>query len=336
MFSNQSSSAIVDNNLELNKRKELRADMAQPGPGITPSVKYLYNHSTKDSSSITWSVFEDVRDDEENIKTVTKSYAVVHRRQRRLAGTNEIAWKTDSIVINGNQLRGVLRNAFKGYPRWIQDKDKESFIFRPPFQQFFHCWEKLSMALNQDESTHDVVTTVLSELTPLVKPYFEALQEIKDRRLVSFDQLWLIFPPGEMVITLIKGNLSCCEVIDTETYKDVGGKHFIVKMQKFDWNGRYCGFTTTAISIDEYYEPTFVVKLAVYPLTFAGDEDEVKAIRTKLLRRGRKFGGLRGFHVMKCKGDKFVCEKAMPENTPRPVRLPTSWLAAVPDDFELA
>ena len=93
-------------------------------------------------------------------------------------------------------------------------------------------------------------------------------------------------------------------------------------LDHMDWNGSHCGLTQTRAEIREFREPKLVTKLAVYPLNFAENQEE---IRHMLVARGRKFESLRGFQVMSCTGEKMVMTSDMmgSRNVVKPVGAPS-------------
>lgn len=299
---------------------EYSVDMTPQYSEIRPEVKFLYNHSSSSDRRITWSEFEDPREEEARTRAATGCYAVVHRRKKTHM-RDEAPWKTDSFVVNGAALRRVLRQVFKGYPRWM--KERESFVFRPPFQPFFHRWEELQTAIKQNDSVKNEGAILIKELTPFMERHQKDLDAIIQRGVVSFDDLWLIYPPGEIVIRQIKGQPSACKIVSTEVRKGPSGsEQLIIRLKQFDWNGSYCGFELGITGIASYEEAIPITSLDVIPLKLKGESQDVEDLEDKLLRRGRRFEELRGFHIMKCKGSKFLTmlgNRGMTEDTGRPV-----------------
>ena len=301
---------------------EYSLDMTPQLSEIRPEVKFLYNHSDSSDRRITWSEFEDPREEEARTRAATGCYSVVHRRKKSTL-RDEAPWKTHSFVVNGAALRGVLKQVFKNYPRWM--KERESFVFRPPFQQFFHRWEELKKAIHDNDSVKNEGSILIKELTPFMERHQKDLDAIIQRGVVSFDDLWLIYPPGEIVIRHIKGQPSACKIVSTEVRTGAAGsEQLIIRLKQFDWNGSYCGFEMGITGINSYDEAIPVTSLDVIPLKLKGDPQDVQDLEDKLLRRGRKFEQLRGFHIMKCKGSKFlpmVGNRTITEDTGRPVSI---------------
>jgi hypothetical protein len=299
-----------------NNRSAPKAEMSQNVPGSKREVKFLYNHYSASGSGSIWSENADLILEKDRLKALAAPYAIVHRFSKS-KGKKHGAWETHSIEVQGNRLKDFLNTIFEDYHGW--NSDTEPYTFRPPFQKFFHRWEtlKLKYAQEPDESVRDEIKMLIDILLPFMTPQRTALEEIERTETISFSQLWLIFPPGELVVTHIKGNMCVCRFHEL----DVREEYLTLTMEQIDWNGRCCGFKYTEASLSKYSELKPVSKLRIYPLRFASNKNE---IQTKLLARGRQFAALRGFHVMKCVGEKYVSfrksdEKPRVDDNPRPV-----------------
>ncbi|KAJ5611870.1 hypothetical protein N7528_008975 [Penicillium herquei] len=287
---------------------------------IRPEIKFLYNHSSSDNQRVIWSEFEDPIEEEARTRAATACYAVVHRR-KKASMRDDSSWKTDSFVVNGAALRGVLKQVFKGYSRWM--KDREPFVFRPPFQQFFHRWEEIKTAVSQNESIKNEGAILIKELTPFMERHRTNLDAIIEQGAVAFDDLWLLYPPGEIVIRTVRGQPSAFKIVGSEVQAlSPHRREFFINMKQFDWNGSCCGFYASTIVMSSYEDVIPVASLQAVPLKLKGNAQTIEALQYKLLQRGRKFEAIRGFHIMKCKGSKFlsyIANQALAEDVPRPI-----------------
>jgi hypothetical protein len=293
-------------------RSAPKAEVSQNVPGSKCEVKFLYNHSSisRGPGSI-WSENADLILEEDRLKALAAPYAIVHRfsKSKGRKKNGALAWETHSIEIQSNKLKAFLDTIFEDYRDW--DPDTEPYTFRPPFREVFHRWEalKLKYAQQPDESVRDEVKMLIDIFLPFMTPHRTALEEIERTETISFSQLWLIFPPGELVVALIEGNMCVCRLRKLA----IGQKDLTLTMEQFDWNGRYCGFKDTLVELFAYPELKPMSKLRPYPLRFASN----KEIQTKLLARGRQFAALRGFHVRKCVGEKYVSLRKSHDQIPR-------------------
>ncbi|KAK7422557.1 hypothetical protein QQX98_001580 [Neonectria punicea] len=77
-----------------------------------------------------------------------------------------------------------------------------------------------------------------------------------------------------------------------------------VTLGQVEWNGSQCGVEMTTVKIRQFRAPRQITRLVLCPLALAGPDEQ--EIRHRVLARGRNFESLRGYHIMVCKGRKFV------------------------------
>jgi hypothetical protein len=273
--------------------------------GSKCGIKSLYNHSTDTRPRhAKWCEFKDLISEEQRLKELGQSYAIVHRFSRYEIGEGEYAWKTHSIEIQSPRLKAVLDKIFHDYPDW--NPDGSPYTFSSPFKPFVHRWDKIleSFKQEQDKSTKVEIQLLRRELEPLLSSHFFALEQAKSTGVISFNYLWLILAPGDLMLSYEKGNICVSRLREVEFARsgDHSPPYWEVTLDRSDWNGSYCGFASTISRIYEFAEPQLAIRLNVHPLEFAPNQ---KDIRDSLLARGKKFASLRGFHVMTCIGKKY-------------------------------
>jgi hypothetical protein len=276
-------------------------------------VKSLYNHSS-DKSEL-WTEFKNPINEERHRKAQARPSAVVHRFSKKPStegGT--LDWETQSIEIQSQQLKTSLADIFKDYPDW--NPGPIPYIFLPPFQQFFHRRERIleeSSDKQTDISKRMEVALLREALKSALAPHDSELQQIKETKAISFKSLWLIFPPGNLVVTHETGNLCVSKLralkfIEKSGYSLENTPRWRLDLRRTDWNGSYCGSANTVVFISEFSGSQPVTALDAYPFEFFPDQKEAPE---QLLTRGQKFADLRGFHVKTCIGKKYVLEKRM-------------------------
>ena len=317
-----------DSESQTDKDKAGNDKVGSETPGSRCEVRQLYNHASDHRPQ--WSLHEDPILEGQRLKALSQPFAIVHRRARD--GRDE--WATHSVEIQSPKLKAILNTVFEGYPNWQTDKDP--FTFRPPFHPFFHRWDKLSLSLRAQETDEEKshLHLLLKVLVPEITTFAVALEEFNKTRLIRFSDLWLIFPPGELVVAEIDGSTCVVRLRKTTLCSGRMGQPdlFLLEVEQLDWNGSYCGYKELCLTIVEFAAPTLVTKLSVYPLRCAAHEQD---LRTKLVRRGRLFAKYRGFHTMWCKGTKHVIAGSGEDKEAKPVssfmsgRLGGRWAGAL-------
>jgi len=289
-------------------------------------TKRLYNHSKKSNSGAKWSEFADIAMEERRLKVVGESYAIVHRLSRKKSDDGGQPWETFSIEVQSPRLKKILKAVLADYPNW--NPDATPFTFFPPFKPFFHRWERISQSFSRDgDATSEMEVALLrDELAPSIEPLLATLEQIKSTGAVSFDNIWMIFSPGDLVVTSHQGQTCISKLLRVEFKegsRSIFGNeppYWNLILAHIDWNGSYCGFITSSSAIRQFKESKHVTKLDAFPLPFMEDHEKV---RESLLTRGKKFAAYRGCHVKTCVGRKFVTTEdryGSPKEAVMPVR----------------
>jgi hypothetical protein len=279
--------------------------------GSICDIKSLFNHSdSTNPCHARWAESKDLVTEERRMKEMGQSYAIVHRFSKDEDADGTISWKTHSIEIKSPRLRKTLDKAFQDYPNWYPDHGP--YTFYPPFKPLVHRWDTLLEALKaeKDKSTKLEIQLFRHEIQPLLSGHFAALEQAKSTGLVSFKNLWLIFAPGDVMISF-QGTNICATMLMSVDFHPATREcpaFWAFAMHQLDWNGSYCGYRILRKQIQEFENPILAIKLGLCPLSFYPNQQE---LRGTLLARGRKFEGLRGYHVKTCRGQKFMKEMNM-------------------------
>jgi hypothetical protein len=127
----------------------------------------------------------------------------------------------------------------------------------------------------------------------------KAFQDYVKNGVVSFKDLWMIFQPGNVVLSAHAGPLSAFECVETEYMQNNCGKFLQVRCDCVDYGGKEFGRYQEAINISEFIGTKKITGLKVYPLHFHEDKEAVAA---KLAQRGAIFEQLAGHHYKQYSG----------------------------------
>ncbi|KAK3357878.1 hypothetical protein B0T25DRAFT_173559 [Lasiosphaeria hispida] len=205
-------------------------------------------------------------------------------------------------------MRALISEALENY----QDLDLElaGWTFYPPFMPIVHRWEQFQ-GLHREVSDappgspkadkKDAADALMEFLTPLLAPSVDALGDTRLSGKISWQSIWQIFPPGELVVTKFYGVEAICRVVK---YKEKTGVYDIT-MEYLDWNGEQCGFTSIKRKISAFRGINNVTSLPVYPVSFAQDSEAIKRVVT---HRGRQLEALRGYHFRTYSGSRILID----------------------------
>ncbi|KAK4638769.1 hypothetical protein QC761_0101390 [Podospora bellae-mahoneyi] len=222
---------------------------------------------------------------------------------------------TSSITVNCPSMRDVLTKALENY---YQDPDTltaENWTFNASFQPLVHCWKILIeihesiQALLSDGDDADEVTArkkasnnLIDFLNPLLESSIITLDETLGTGRVRHENLWQIFPPGELVVTKFFGVETLCRVSRKHSLSSDSSNMWVM-CEYVDWNGQMTGMKETWVTIKHFKGRHKVRNLSVYPLSMAADREGIKA---RMLARGKRWEGLRGYRYQQYKGHKIA------------------------------
>lgn len=137
--------------------------------------------------------------------------------------------------------------------------------------------------------------------TPGLGKYFNGISDVPDKaNTISFDYLWIIFPPGELVLSRIfMGQLQAFVIKESKDYiyerRRSNDKSWAVECWAYDWNepGR-----PSPIGVEDFRGTRSISSLQCYFLKYHRDgldEDSIKGlnrsqgVRETLVRRGKGY-----------------------------------------------
>jgi hypothetical protein len=151
-----------------------------------------------------WSRFPSCK--EEEAALASPSLHVLLRNMPNAAGTG---WETSEIVIRGQDMKDALKDVFDGYPGFdIRLMGEGDWVFKAPFMPFVHRWSRLAAHPLHWNGEHDIDTThelerqyILDSIASAMERHFKEMESIKETREVRFEDLWLLYAPGTIVVT---------------------------------------------------------------------------------------------------------------------------------------
>jgi len=275
------------------------------------SVTKLYRHDCPyESCPRRWSKFSDLVEEQEHLESNISADPIIHRHIY-----SDRKWMTDSFTVQNAAMRAHLQVALANY----QDIDLEldNWTFRPPYQPIVHRWDRLNTLYedaNDESAGKESVEQLMAFLRPILAPSVEALARTKRTGKIVFEDVWQIFPPGELAMTTFYGVEAVCRVTKYERSESFGeSPSWVINLEYVDWNGERCGYTDTKVTIRYFKGLRHVVSLPVYPLAINASASQIKA---RIVERGRKFESLRGYHFQTCIGTQILLQSKGVEGRP--------------------
>lgn len=301
-----------------------------PRAGVTDEPKHQIEDAIQTTSIVCnpKPVFLDIRYDRDKGKWAShESKEFSHPEEKKPSDSHFFVWKriwrrsghgkSTDVVINCPKLKAVLEAELKGYPQYDGHRNLESnrMKFTDPFYPLIHNWKQLKataerLANNEDPcSTHLRTLLETIETCECLREYFAALPQYQSDKVVSFDNLGKLFPPGELVFATPSNEPQAfivCDYVPTErvnlfrlicwTYSKAatgssldlnhGSLPMLVNYLGFD--GRTFSRRLFAVNFKRYDGLRKVTSLRCYPLKFHESRGE-KSMRDFLRERGLRY-----------------------------------------------
>ncbi|RSL85403.1 hypothetical protein CEP51_003379 [Fusarium floridanum] len=220
------------------------------------------------------------------------------------------------VRIHSTCLISVLRSLILYYPSL--DLQKQEITISYPFKPFFYYWDDLQKILN-GERTHETTATInmpdtgtkisipcttetykhlniLLQAPPIQEVYRERVVpeiELHSRGLATFAQLWLLFKPGEIVFSRVRGELAGFVVqritINSSKYSH-DTPHPAARWKLVLWNlvygNRKLRRQRHTVYINSFHGEKRISDMAAYPVKWAENQEELSA---ELIKRGKRY-----------------------------------------------
>lgn len=261
--------------------------------GTQCKAKTLYEGPNKCQCCIDWVDETPKEVKEAKTKVLTRELhggaALLVRKRKGHGG--EDPFVLHSIIIQSPLIRKVLSTFLVGYPGI--NTESKTLSFEAPFQPLFHCWEDILTAAKEDTITE--TRNHLGVLIETLESSFEYLNELltdcRTHGAISFNALWTILRPGILIYSTHNGQ-ECIMRLQSVFRSDA---NYQLSCEYIDWDGLFFGYGTRFEHI-QYYEGTAHVSglgLGVMPLDLHPQSLEIK---DRLMKRGKRFEALKGFH----------------------------------------
>ncbi|KAF2852560.1 P-loop containing nucleoside triphosphate hydrolase protein [Plenodomus tracheiphilus IPT5] len=258
--------------------------------------KQLYSGKEDKKGRFQWQdkIPEDIGDPAENKETakwalLVRNVKVYNDPQRVLA--------VHSIIVQSPLLKKMLTSVLKGYPGVTVGLNRLEFSGQ--IEPLIHRWTELDNAIaklgdsTDEERTTKAHAALLQDvLAKEFKSLIDASQDMKSKRVMTFEYLWTLFQPGATLFARQDGQETALSLVETRYGKtSTGAICFWLTCKYVDWDGARFGTNKINLAIMAYTGTRPINSLRVYPLEFHSDSE---AVRTKLTERGARIEALTG------------------------------------------
>ena len=300
-------------------------------PGTTSRIRFRDRKYNKQGYAEETDGTPTIKEGRERQETTAHAMTVLR------AFKNDGKYNYSEITINDDGLTALLLHAL-GHEPWLRHMKSLSFLSL--FEPIVHNWSMLDDLANNNTSNPIVLDLhrelenksnasaatsgdqlaplkaagslekaradlrlLLDEVcrTPGLELYFNSAREMQEKTsTISFEYLWTIFPPGELVVG--KPFMDRWQAFTvkycSESYKKKRntGEKWILECWTYDWNGTFFRRVPVVFSFDEFKATKSITSLPCYPLKFHPDKSDSvggqgsgEALKQDLIKRGERY-----------------------------------------------
>jgi hypothetical protein len=265
-------------------------------PGMKSGLKQLYSGKEDKKGRFQWQdkIPEDIGEAAENNETAKWALLV---RNVKVYNDPQRVLSIHSIVVQSPLLKTLLATVLKNYPGVTVGLNRLEFSGR--FEPLIHRWSELEKAIAQlNDDTEDQRTTkahaeLLQEL--LIKEFksmIDTSQDMKSKRVMTYEHLWTLFQPGATIFARQDGQETAMTLVNTIYGRDAQDIPCFWLTCKFvDWDGAKFGTQRVRLYISQYAGTRSISSLRGYPIEY---HYEGQVLLDRLIARGAKAEELAG------------------------------------------
>ncbi|PVI02134.1 P-loop containing nucleoside triphosphate hydrolase protein [Periconia macrospinosa] len=276
--------------------QEEEQDGSQYEPGMKTGLKNLYSGKEDRKGRYQWleKMPKDLGGPVENKKTA--KWALLVRNVKVYNDPTKVL-AIHSIVIQSPLLKTLLADVLKGYPGITVGLNRLEFSGK--FEPLIHRWSELQTAISQlsaeteaDRTTKEHAELLQKVLVDEFKTLIDTSQDMKNKRVMTYNDLWTLFQPGAVIFSRQDGQETAMTLTNTRYAQDAKGNPcFWVRCKYVDWDGTKFGTQGINIPIYPYAGTRNIAQLRAFPIEYHPD---AKALRARLIERGAKAEALAG------------------------------------------
>ena len=278
-------------------KEDQKEPVVEAERGMIPAVKNLYHGERDDRGRFTATdkVPEDLPEPEETEET--GRYALLIRNNKCYDGRKSLS--IASIVIQSPLLKKVLCWVLQDYPCMAPELDRLEIV--SPFRPFVHRWQRLTDALHDepDPETKSHIQLFYDALKKELEVTLEARDDFITHKTITFNSLWMLFEPGDVVFTKLNKRPVAAKLISSGVFP---GRHedlYRLECEMIYGNGKMFGWGNPRFSIPEFDGMSKITDLCVYPLKC---HPKVDKVTEQLIENGKAYERLMGFHHVQYQG----------------------------------
>lgn len=287
----------ADDMVYVSSDEDKKEPVALSEPGMILQIKNLYPGEKNDYGRFTATdkIPDDLPEPEETEETAR--YALLIRNNKCYDGRKSLS--IASIVVQSPLLKEVLCWVLKDYPRIAPELNRFEIV--APFRPFVHRWQRLTEALDneQDPLTKSHIQLFYDALKKELQVTLEARADFLAHGTITFDSLWMIFEPGDIIYTTWNKRPVAARLGTASTFLGRHEDFYRLECDMIRGNGQMFGWVHPRWDIPDFEGMVKITDLVSYPLKY---HPKAGKIKKQLIEKGRAYERLMGCHHMKYQG----------------------------------
>ena len=235
----------------------------------------------------------------ETTPDVTKVHSTSHAFILRKYVGNSSEENRGELEIVDDELWKLLKRLLKHYPYHLFQGDPVAIV--SPYEPFILNWKKLDTAAKEsridekDEQARLDLGLLLETISsgsgdPKLDKYLKVRESSKEQKIVTFESLWTLFPPGSLVYgKVFLGEDQVFIVQDNSRpwpRNTSEPSPWTLDCWTYDWDGRTFKRRALVLEIESFESSKPITSLPFYPLEYHRDLEE---LQKRLVDRGAKY-----------------------------------------------
>ena len=242
------------------------------------------------------------RKDEQPSETTpdaTKVQGTSHAFILRKYVGNSLEENHGELEIVDRDLWKLLKRLLSHYPYHLFQHDPVAI--QSPYEAFIFNWNKLEAVAKEsqidgkDEQARLDLGLLLETISsgsgdPKLDKYLKVRESSKEQKIVTFESLWTLFPPGTLVYGKVFLGQDQVFIVQDNTRpwprNTSEPSPWTLECWTYDWDGKTFKRRALDLEIESFESSKPITSLPFYPLEYHPDPEELKR---RLIDRGAKY-----------------------------------------------
>jgi hypothetical protein len=223
-----------------------------------------------------------------------EDYALLVRRRKRCLKPGQYEYLSTWLEVRDEVLQKALGKVLApikylglaSTPLIVKQPFRELFWYREEIKQY----KELNCKDDEEEKSYGLLSTFMEQhLDQPLKIY----DRLISRRIVDYKNIWMIFRPGSIAISVDEGRIQAFLVTSFQDppNNSIPERPATIKGLMWGCDSDAFGPSERTVNLENFSGTRDILELPLYPLDFLPEKDR-EALLQRLIQRGRKWQSL--------------------------------------------